>query len=171
MLKIISLIGFLGFYFSAFGQKASYYKDASVDMNQFQFFYMPNSTLDAHNLTNPFLDKKSLNDTDYWYFSLYNELSLKNMTLLDGHGGVGAFEIFIYEGSTFEKRISPIGYKPKKIKGRFLVIDAVNSTNETLVWRGWIDLKKIKNASGYRLYQRAICLLLTNLKIEPVITE
>src|ERR1700741_3677121 len=99
MLKIISLIGFMGFYFSAFGQKASNYLDPTVDLNKYQWFYFPNSPLDAHQLTDPFLDKKLLNENNSLYFVLYNELSLKNLTILDGNGPEGTLEAYIYEGS------------------------------------------------------------------------
>ncbi len=93
------------------------------------------------------------------------------MTLLDGHGGEKVFEVLLYEGSDFEKRTTPPGYKPKKLKGRFLILDILNSVNETLVWRGWIDLKKIKSTHPNEISRKAICALLTNLKIEPANPE
>jgi hypothetical protein len=168
MVKIISLLAFMGIYFSAFGQKASYYTDPAANLNTYQWFYMPNSSLDAHAITNPFLDKKSLNDLDNLYFILYNELSLKNLTILDGNGPEGTLEAYIYEGSNFANQLTPLGYKTRKIKGRYLIIDFLNASNHVLVWRGWLDLKKMKGTL-YQQYQKAITLILTNLKIEPVI--
>jgi hypothetical protein len=171
MVKTISLLIFMGIYFSAYGQKASYYIDSGTDLNKFPSFYMPSSSLDAHDLTDPFLNKKSLSDNNYKDFVIYNELSLKNLTIIDGHGGEGVFEVYMYEGSAFEKRTTPLGYKSKKLKGQFLVIDILNSGNQVLVWRGWIDLKKVKADSTNQKYQKAICCLLANLKIEPEMTE
>lgn len=171
MAKIISLLGFMMIYFSTWGQKASYYIDPAADLNKFAYFYMPASSLDAHELTNPFLVKNDLNDNNRKDFVLYNELSLKNMTLLDGHGGEKVIEVYLYEGSGFVHRTTPLGYRSKKLKGKFLILDVLNSANETLIWRGWIDLKKIKGFSPSEINRKAIIAILTNLKIEPVITE
>lgn len=171
MVKIISLLIFFGFYFTAFGQKASYYKNPETDLNKYSWFYLPEGPMDAHDLTNPFLDKLSLDVNKYGIFILYNELSLKNLTILDGNGGTGTLKIDLYEGSAFKSVNTPPGYKVKKLKGRILMIDMIEPSTQTLVWRGWIDLKKVKAGTERLRYQKAINAILYNLKIEPVIVE
>ncbi len=171
MVKFISLLILSSIYFSVFGQKASYYKDPNTDLNKYNWFYLPDGPLDAHDLTNPFLDKSSLDINKYSIFILYNELSLKNLTILDGNGGEGTLKIQLYEGSAFKPVNAPLGYKSKKLKGRILILDIMNPSNDTLVWRGWIDLKKVKAPNEKQQYQKSICAILNNLVINPVITD
>ena len=172
MVKFFSLIGFLLIYLPVYSQKASYYKDAATDFHTFSYFYLLNCPLDAHELTDPFLDKKSLNNNEINYFIIYNEMSLKNLTLIDGEGSTGTLLINLYEGSSFNDQVTtPSGYKKKKLKGKNLVIDIQNGANKTLVWRGWIDLAKIKATDAYALYQKAIYNILQNFTIEPTIIE
>jgi hypothetical protein len=171
MVKIISLLGFLTIYFSAWGQKASYYIDPSANLNQFQHFNMPGSSLMPAELTHPFLDKSKLNYNNRRDFALYNELSLKNLSFLPEKSDDSVLEVFLYEAASFENRTTPKGYKSKKLKGQFLILDMLNSSNHTLVWRGWIDLKKIKAITPAEKNQKAMIAILTNLKIEPAIIE
>jgi len=171
MVKIISLLIFTGFYFTAFGQKAAFYKNPETDLNKYSWFYLPEGPMDAHDLTNPFIDKLNLEINKYSTFVLYNELSLKNLTILDGNGGEGTLKIDMYEGADFKPANAPLGYKTKKIKGRILILDMVDPNTQQLVWRGWIDLKKIKAPNERQQYQKAICAILCNFKIEPVIAE
>lgn len=172
MLKFFTLISFLCFYLSTSAQKAFYYQDNSVELNKYTYFYMVNSTIDAHELTDPFIDKRSLYINNMKFFILYNELSLKNLTLIDGESGSGTILWDLYEGSSFnEKTLTPSAYKRKKLKGNFLIIDALDGANSTLIWRGWIDLKKVKAPNTYSQYQKAICLILLNFRITPTIIE
>lgn len=175
MLKFFTFISFWAFYLSAQAQKAAYYHDPAADLNKYTYFYMGNATLDAHELTNPFIHKNELKDHEIMEFILYNELSLKNLTLIDGRSDVGTICCNVYTGGVFdEKPILPAGYKKKKLKGNFLILDLLDEGNHQLVWRGWMDLKKIKGGKtmeAYTLYQKAICLILLNFKINPTIIE
>ncbi len=172
MLKFIYLIGFFLIYLSASSQKAYYFIDEEAKLNAYNYFYVENNPLDAHDITNPHLNKKELNDTEIKYFILYNEVSLKNLTILDGAAEERCFIIYMYEGSAFDEKIpAPSSYKKKKIKGNQFIIDITSGSTKLLVFRGWIDLSKIKTTDTYRLYQRAICLILSNFKIDPIISE
>ena len=169
MLKLFTLISFLLINFSIAAQKASYYIDKSVDLNKFTNFYLLNCPLDAHDLTSPFINKNNLNVKENNYYVLYNELSLKNLTIIDGESTESTFLINLYEGSSFDATVlKPADYKPKRIKGPHLILDIVSGKNKTLVWRGWINVKKIKSAN---ITQKAIYLILLNLNLVPVIVE
>jgi hypothetical protein len=175
MLKFFTFISFWTFYFSAQAQKAAYFQDRTADLNKYTYFYMGNATLDAHELTDPFIKKSELKDNEIIDFIAYNELSLKNLTLIDGKSNIGTLCFNFYQGSAFdEKPILPIGYKKKKLKGNFLILDVLDEGNHQLVWRGWMDFKKLKGAktmNTYTLYQKAICLILLNFKINPTVIE
>jgi hypothetical protein len=169
MLKLFTLLCFLIINFSIVAQKASYYVDKTIDLNNFTNFYLLNCPLDAHDLTNPFIDKTLLNKQENNYFALYNELSLKNLTIIDGESTESTFLVNLYESSSFDATVStPIDYKPKRIKGPHLILDIISGANNKLVWRGWINLKKIKSSN---VTQKAIYLILLNFRIEPVIVE
>jgi hypothetical protein len=172
MLKFFTLIGFFLIYFSGHAQKAFYFQDKDVDLNKFSYFYLANSPMDAHELVDPFLDKNKLDANKYMFFALYNEASLKNLTIIDGSSEFLTLIFNLYEASSFDQStFLPMSYKPKKIKGNFLILDILNGANKTLVWRGWIDLKKIKATEVYTLYQKAIHQIFLNFTIEPTVIE
>lgn len=169
MLKISQLIGLLLFSLSGSAQKAFYYQEKSVDLNKFNDFYIQDSPIDAYELTSPFINKMALQDDNNKYFILYNELSLKNLTIMHVNNIDKELLISIHlEGNYLcGCAISSNYYKKKKAKKGDLVIDIVDGASKTLVWRGWTDLKKIKSTNAYSLYQKAISLILINLKIDP----
>jgi hypothetical protein len=172
MVKFIHLIGFFLIYLSASAQKPFYFLDQEAKLNTHNFFFILNNPLDAHDLTSPYINKKKLNDNEIKYFILYNELSLKNLTIIDGEAEDLTLIVNIYEGGAFDQKVpAPYSYKKKKIKGRQLIIDIVSGTTKLLVFRGWIDLDKMKTTDHYKLYQRAICLILSNFKIDPVLVD
>lgn len=141
-------------------------------MNKYNYFYLENCPIDVHDLTSPYFDKFSLKNNEINYYILYNEFSLNNLTIVDGHVDMGALQINIYQGTFFDKNtLTPLGYKPKKLKKTNLVIDLVDGGTKILVWRGWIDLSKIKSSNTYQLYQKAIATILGNFHIQPVISE
>jgi len=172
MLKFLSFISFTFIYLSASAQKASYYVDKTIDLNKYNYFFLANCPIDPHDLTSPYLNKSSLNSTEMGYFILYNEFSLKNLVIIDGHAEKGTLQINFYEGGSFDAGTpTPPGYKPKKLSRSHLIIDMIDGGTKTLVWRGWIDLSKIKSSNSYQLYQKGISSILNNFHIEPVISE
>lgn len=172
MLKFTHLIGFFLIYLSAYGQKATYYKCPNVNFNTYSSFYMLNTPLDAHDITSPFINRKDFKQNESNYFILYNELSLKNLTILDGESEHGTLLFNLYEGNTFNSGvIAPKGYKSKKLKGNNLIIDIMDGGDKSLLFRGWIELKRIKATNDYSRYQKGISLILLNFSIEPVVIE
>ncbi len=172
MLKFVQLIGFFLIYLSASGQKVFFYRNATVEFNKFNHFFIQNSPLDVHDMASPYLKKSDLVINESKYFILYNEVSLKNLTILDGESENGTLLINMYEGMQFADLPNPPkGYKKKKIKSNHLIIDIINGADKSLIWRGWIELKKIKATDDYQLYQKAISLILLNFAIDPVISE
>lgn len=172
MLKFLSLLSFTLFYLSASAQKVSYYIDKTVNLNKYNYFYLNNSTIDAHDLTNPYLNKNSLSVNEISYFIAYNELSLKNLTIIDDHADNGTFFVNLYEAALFDATITtPPTFKSKKLKKNSLIIDMVDGGSKMLIWRGWVDISKIKANSQYERYQKAISSVLSKFKIEPVIAE
>lgn len=172
MLKFTHLIGFFLIYLSVNAQKASCYKSPNVNFNTYASFYMLNSPLDAHDITSPFINRKDFKQNESNYFILYNELSLKNLTILDGESEHGTLLFNLYEGNAFSTEgIAPIGYRKKKLKGNNLIIDIMDGGDKTLLFRGWIELRRIKAANDYSRYQKGISLILLNFIIEPVIIE
>lgn len=172
MLKFFSSVGFLLIYLSASAQKASYYIDRSVDLNSFNYFYIEDSLTDVHDLTSPYLIKSNLKSNQMSTFILYNELSLKNLTIIDDHADIGTLLIHFYEDIKFDPLVkTPTGYKSKKLAKKSFVIDMVNGGTGQLVWRGWIDQKKIRATDDYQRYQKGITCILKNFLIQPVIHE
>jgi hypothetical protein len=172
MLKFLSFISFTLIYLSASAQKVSSYFDKTIDFNKYNYFFMANCPINIHNLTSPYIDKKNLKGNEIGYFILYNELSLKNLVIIDDHAEIGTLQIYLYEGSSFDASIStPVGYKPKKLTRPHFIIDMIDGGSKTLVWRGWIDLSKIKSSGPYQHYQKGITAILNNFHIQPVIAD
>lgn len=172
MVKYLFFLSFIFIYLSASAQKASYYTDKTVDLNKFNYFFLANCPIDAHDLTSPYLDKNSLKDSEIGHFIIYNEFSLKNLTIIDGHAESNSLSVNLYEAVLFDPNTqTPAGYKPKKLTKTNLIIDLVDGGSKLLVWRGWIDLSRVKSANSYELYQRAISAILCNFHIQPVIAE
>src|SRR5688500_15490769 len=112
MVKFLSFLSFLFIYLSASAQKASYYIDKAVDLNKFNYFYLTTCPIDAHELTSPYFDKSVLKDNEIGCFILYNEFSLKNLVIIDGHSGTGTFSVSFYEGTSFDANTqTAVGYK------------------------------------------------------------
>lgn len=172
MVKFMQLIGLFLIYLSAYGQKAFFYQNSALDLNKYSYFLIENSTFEVHDITNPFINIMNIKDNENKYFILYNEVSLKNFTIIDGESGYMTILMNIYEGSSFNDSIlMPKDYKKKKLKGNHLILDMTDGGSKSLIWRGWIDLKKIRAKDKYTLYQRAISLILLNFSIEPAIIE
>lgn len=160
MLKIFTLIGLTLIYFVGYGQKAFYYQDKSTDLNKYDQFYLLNNPLNFKEITSPYLQQSNLKDKSANYFILYNEAGLKNLQLSDSENLETVLLMNLYEGSSFDATIkNPQDYKPPKLNGRFLILDILTPTTKTLLWRGWINMKKVKSTKPY---QRAIYLLLAN---------
>lgn len=172
MLKFIYLTSLFLICLNLNAQRARFYKNPSIDFNQFTYFYIQNNPVDAHDINSPFINKMLFTDIENKCYSLYYELSLKNMTIIDGESINKTILVNIYEGIDFDNMVKTTAdYKNKKIKTQHLMIDILDGSNNTLIFRGWIALKNKKAISNYDLYQKAIYLILYNFKIDPVIIE
>lgn len=168
MLKFINLLCFFLIYSSLVAQKAFFYKNNAAELSKYSYFFMFN----GYDITSPFINKNSLELNNNKYFILYNELSLKSLNIMLESKEEGTIFINLYEGSTFSYlAIIPKGYKKKKLKGRYLILDMIDGNDKSLIWRGWIDLKKLKANDERSLYQKAISLIMFNFSLEPTVIE
>lgn len=170
MLKFIAIIGLLTISLSTYSQKAGYYLNPQANLNDHHYFYMPDCPIDVHDLTNPFLNKKLINESsNNYYFILFYELSLKNLIITDGDMASDCIKVYIYEDVDFHSNmVLPLGYKAQKFKKKTLILDMVDSQSGNLLYRSWIDIQKIKASNNYHQFQSGITLLLRNLNIQPV---
>lgn len=173
MLKIITLIGFLCLTIGGFAQKANYFIADPTHINSHRYFYLSNCNIDIHDLTSPFINKMDvLKSKEGKYFILYYELSLKNMMIIDSDKEPTAVIINFYEANEFDnKMVYPPSYKVKKIRTSHFILDIVSAGSGNLIYRSWMDSKKIKLPRGFNREQHAITLLLKGFTIQPLPLE
>lgn len=172
MLKFMQLIGVFIIYLSTYSQKAFFYKNSDFAPNKYRYFLIDNPHFDTHDITSPFINIDDYTINENKCFILYYEVSLKNLTIIDGESADMTILMNMYEDVFFNDSILiPKDYKKKKLKGKCLILDMIDGGNKSLIWRGWIDLKKIKAKDEYSFYQKAISLILLNFTVEPTIIE
>lgn len=173
MLKFITLIGLLFLSIVGHAQKPGFYiNDASI-INTHRYFYLNNCPIDVHELTNPFINKNETKNAPLdKYFILYNELSLKNLTIIDSDKESTCIIVDIYESNEFNKTmVYPINYKPRKLRSKHLILDMTSVGSGNLIYRAWIDLAKLKFSNTYNRNICALKALLKGFTIQPLINE
>jgi len=168
MRKLFFILSIIFIYLPLNGQKASFYQDKSVNLNTYTSFYLLNTPIDAHDLSGAYLNKSIFNDNEYMYFATYYELSLKNIVVVDGENMINCFHVKPYISNKFDHLPTPLSYKIPKIKSNTLVIDLVDASTKTLVWRGWINLDKIKTKDQRLKITNGIHLITKLLQFEGV---